>query len=988
MRTLHCLFAGLSVCGVLARPGLALDINDDPKPTDAFFAKGISFPVQHKEKVFPANEERGNFTFFNGVENVAVRDGTLSFTVTESQATLGWGNYAGKQPITEIRDMWQETNIVRLRVRQSGAQSKWTVRLWRDGSVLGAVAESTLSGKDWQEIEFKPLHSDGPNPDGLEFLIEGEQGAQVEIEWLKLVQPLHEGYCRYEFTLPEGQIWRAIADVGAKNRVVYQKFRERVSRLHINGRQVARRGAIGRFHTAPIDVAPYLRPGRNCIGFYGFGITGAPLLYFQARIVMANGDVITVASGTDWKYSLTDEDAWDQPGFDDSRWANTKPGYGLWTKRRDFADRPLVPAYSGRLALRNPARRDLFYVDSREAVAEVHAPVGLARRKPTLSYLLGKADVRGVCVPVKDGTVDAAETRGPSLVFGVNLGRLEHGVYVLASVLRAGDGSIIEERCREPLVVLRRVEQKRIAGSDYFEGLDVELEDSIDFTDPDDPHPWVEAARPISDKWDAIGELVEEVLEPNIVRRGGLVYREVVGVERSSGFSYRIEFKHPGSFYVLELEYPDDARRVIEVQVSTKAEGLWTNSQVGVGAETGGRFLPTNSMKTLRFIHVADPGPQSVEVLNARRGEPAAAKCLRFYRVKGNLPSVGAGSERSYGIHTERCHFGSGLAMNFGVGLAGRLKPLADENGVVNPMRVRLRELVWLKQAAERYVQYLRFTGQNCHVMGCIQYGDRNTPFIPATNCGDSRVLQCPRTMLANVLEANSIGFFAGLQFCGQWAVRTFANNAQVANGADTVWLVNNRGEQRYFSWMDTAKIQNWLHPGVRDAFLGTVADLRETFGHLRHFLGVHAFLTPGGKKQDGIYWPGISRHTRFDPFETSFDDATMRLLQDETGFVGALAGSLAPDRFEKRAGVLKQPGIRDVFLEWRRGKLTALYADTARALRRDRDDLRFVTTLRLILPDFYEHLAASKRPFKQALGDLAVDLPALNGTPGLCVAR
>lgn len=68
-------------------------------------------------------------------------------------------------------------------------------------------------------------------------------------------------------------------------------------------------------------------------------------------------------------------------------------------------------------------------------------------------------------------------------------------------------------------------------------------------------------------------------------------------------------------------------------------------------------------------------------------------------------------------------------------------------------MRENLIDLVFMKQTAERYLQYLRFTGQNFHIMGCIQYNQLNTPFIPKAPVNSSRIGRCMRTILANVLE-------------------------------------------------------------------------------------------------------------------------------------------------------------------------------------------------------------------------------------------
>ena len=49
------------------------------------------------EKTFRPDKKKANFTFFEGVQNVTVEGGKLVFTLTESQATLGWGNYLGQR---------------------------------------------------------------------------------------------------------------------------------------------------------------------------------------------------------------------------------------------------------------------------------------------------------------------------------------------------------------------------------------------------------------------------------------------------------------------------------------------------------------------------------------------------------------------------------------------------------------------------------------------------------------------------------------------------------------------------------------------------------------------------------------------------------------------------------------------------------------------------------------------------------------------------
>ncbi len=994
---------------------LALNLNQDPSAEQYYFGTGMSLPVQNREKVFRPASNRANFTFFHGVENVAVEDGKLAFTLTEKKALLGWGHYGGRQPVGEIRDMGQQTILVRLRVRQSGERSQWAVWPWRDGQRLAVTAEAAIAGRDWQELEFKALRTGGANPDGLEFSIGAEPGTRFEMEWLKLVQPTYEGCCRIEFVLPEGTIWRAVADVGSMNQRHWMGRDEMASRLSINGKVVRRRGAKHLYHTAAVDIAPYLQPGRNCIGFYGFRIGYPPFLYFQAKIVMQSGEVVTVASGKDWRYSPQACEGWDKPGFDDSSWTNVDRGTPPGLTSRDAAGQFGIPAYSGRLVIRNPGRKDLFYTDAAEVVVDVHVPPGLKHQRPRVFYVFGRAGHEGSCDLVEEGSAASFSERDGSLVYRLSLGRHGHGVYALALRLEASDGTTIEERTREPLVVLRKRTPQAIEGSDYLEGLDLELEDTVDFTDPNDPHPWTEAKMPSP----MFGPPAEKVEMPVIVRKGGLEYREVADGRRGSGFSYRIEFEHPGSFYLMELEYPDDARRTIEVVISSKTEGVWTNSQSGVGAETGGRFLTTGKMQKLRWIHVADPGPHSVDVINVVSGEPSAAKGLKIYRIRGELPSVGAGSGRSYGIHTERCFFTSGIGMNFGVGMARNPQAARKEDAKLPPMQLLLKDLVWMQQTGQRYVEYLQFAGQNCHVMGCFQYADYNTPYVPAAEVEDSRVLPCMKTMLANLLQTAGIDFYAGLEFSQSTDVRTYANDAQVANGADTIWMVDSQGRQRYGHDKVTV-VPNWLHPDVRAKYRRLLEDLSRTFGHLGHFRGVHGLLGP---TVGAGYWiPAFGSGSDYDrPLIASYDDLAMDRFERETG-VELPVSRDDPQRFTKRASLLETPVLRKRFIEWRCEKVREFFAEAVetlrsrkgtnsqywkgtvpfslrenrdspqvivlQVLRRGREDLRLVNALAVEDTDFFQYLARSEKPFGQIMREFAVDVDRLNTVEGLWTGR
>ena len=106
-------FVGIAVGLLFSAASLALDLDQDPAPADYLFGTGMSLPVENREKVFRPASNRANFTSFHGVENTAVEDGKLAFTLVDKRALLGWGNCGGKQPAGEIREMGQQTIVVR-----------------------------------------------------------------------------------------------------------------------------------------------------------------------------------------------------------------------------------------------------------------------------------------------------------------------------------------------------------------------------------------------------------------------------------------------------------------------------------------------------------------------------------------------------------------------------------------------------------------------------------------------------------------------------------------------------------------------------------------------------------------------------------------------------------------------------------------------------------------------------------------------------------
>ena len=938
-----------------------------------FQAKGLSIPVEHLEKAFHSSQDKANFTFFHGVENVAVKAGKLTFTATSEKVVLGWGNTMGRQSVAEIASLWEERNDVVIRVKQSGSRSTWQLKYWADGRAQSnQPEEAVLSGTDWQETRFEKAGLTLPTPDGIELTITVAGGTTFELDWIKFVQPRHEGYMRHEFQLPRGKIWKAVADVGSGNDRVWFMRNKMNSRLYLNGTLVERRIPKGLYATVPVDLTKYLQPGVNCAAFYGYRVGYTPVIYLQATVIMESGEVIRIQTDQAWRFSPKEQQGWQLSGFDDSAWSTSERSQGVWESHQ-----LMPPAYAGRIDLRNPYKKDLFYADTRNVLINVLVPRGLASVSPRLEYTVNRAGDDGTLEASGNGAVSFFEEQSPSIIYRLDFGQLPRGVYALGLRLVGEDGTVLEERAPEPFVVLRKQPLRLIQGTDYREGLDLELEDRIDFTDPADSHPWIEGRA-------GLGPM-QKVEKPRIIRKNGLLYREVTGEKRASWFSYRFAFKHPGDFYLLALEYPDDADRVIEVSLSTKMKRVWTNSQAGLGAETGGKFHKTGTMQKLQWIHVADSGVHSVDILNVLDGWRAAAASLEVYHIRGDLPSVGAGSSRSYGIHTERCYATSGIGMNFGVDMP---KPRLDRDEQPPPlpkMQQVIRDLVWMEQTCERYVQYLKFSGQNLLLMGCIQYNEYNTPFIPVDNTRSPRITRCMKTMMANVLDMNAIDFLAGLEFSNSSDIRTFSNNAQVANGAESLWMIDSAGRQFYGIERSTV-VPNWQHPGFKERYHSVLNEVFDTFGGLKHFRGVSNFFGP--TQRTNYYFPAYGMGSDWDqPLAYSYDDITFANFQEEAG-IDIPIGASDPKRFSKRAALAANPRFRQQFLDWRCRKLRDVFAAAVAALNQRRDDLQFVNLCAVEEARCFKQLMASKRTFAEMLKDFAIDIPLLGRIENMTVVR
>lgn len=1013
----------------------------DKEDSDHYNAIGFGLPVRPAATTFDASKrENANFTSFSGGE-LEVQDGAVTFTIDPmTTETLGWGNADGKQPPAEQWTMPEEIANVVLHIRQSHPDpSNIRMRYTRYGKPVkareGDHVDAVLEGYEPLELRFEQpgyYSTYGAPADGLSFEITNTTGQPQDyaIEWIRIEQPRRKAYVRHEFTLPDEPVVRAKAEVSGMDHVRWYRRAVVKQELWINGQKVERLGDLYYMRTSVVDIAPYLKPGKNVIGMYGYGVLEPPFLYVEATVAQPSGVTSVMTEPDTWTYAFDAEKGWSTPEFDASGWetvtasahssaeetpADEPEAVYVWRKPDLFfevADGSLpLPNWLGLIELYGDEARELVYRNDREAVVNAVVPKLQSMSQPYVEYTLNRTKEDGTDgeVVLAQRVTEHSESEAGTLAFALPLGQLDSGVYTITTRVGSADGEVLETRPREPLLVVSHIDQPMMEGDDPYAALTLDESDSlfIDFTDKsyEQGTQWIET-EPAAKSNESSTE-VASWDEASLKTLNGETYRETAGKTRGSMFSYRFEgdpsgdFKYiPGEFYLFELVYPDDAMRHMEVSVSSTYPGLWNNSQAGVGIDTGDKYMNTNQMQTLRWIHVADAGTHTIDVINAQETrhttpEPrhAAAKSIRITRIVGPLPKADAGKSRQYGVDTERTAPNSGIGKNFGI------EKHDDGSGT---LQQRLVRMIRANQATvDRYIQYMRFSGQNTHVIGMWQYHDTNTPYKRPNPDADGRVDPTIRNVLAHTFDANDISFYAGLEISQLSNLNTSVTDGQVAAGTqggelpqnDSVMMVDREGKQ-----FDAAALftytQNWMHPVIQDGYHDVIQNVASKWSDLDNFRGIHFQMSWAQRSE--YYLPGFSwRERSEDPFVYSFDDVTFQKFYDDTG-IDIHVGSSDPDRFAKRHEAVANGEHREAFVEWRNQELKEFMASCVVAMQAVDEDLEWANLLNIDEVDLYrvwekwlaENPDVEGNAFNAFFRDYGLDIPLLNEVEDMTVGR
>lgn len=688
-------------------------------------------------------------------------------------------------------------------------------------------------------------------------------------------------------------------------------FRGRViESLHVNGKTAfTSPGVYPGCSLRNLDLAPYLKTGKNVIAYEGQIVDWAgvrPELLFEGVAVSEDGALTRILGDTSWKCSLQRRDGWEQPDFDDGDWLS--PRLEEKSFETELADGTKVfygvnPLPMGVLEVAPEGRKYPLFELGETPRFLVKLPAGLAG-KVAVSVTVCEG---GTDNPVTELAISSLQVEG-GLARGVlELKDIATGPYRLNWRVRDTAGETLETQVGE-LVVVGPIPQESLALTD-FEG---ELEKRLR------PVRHIDcAALPAeSDGFvDHAGMYNQpKVNKGKVVSSNGLSYRET-GDGHWDYFAYRLQGLERGQPYLAEVVVPDDADRYIYSGVLETYPANFCNNLARWGLgwfnATGTCYTGLNSplsgkTKTIRYVFFPASMNSAIVVMSGFAGHPAAACTINIYKIEDGLPALALPeTDRLFGAHNERLSL---MALTTGM----CEQPLINDKGI----RLCPRQDGWfqLYRMFERKICLLRFRGQNMSVEGAYMYTNGEYPSVKHCPFSGTDSVD-PLLLLLKMYRRNGVKCLLGFEYFRSPQVdvqgKDGVSDRRMWQGDTGTRLVDRHGRQ-LVGYMNNG--WNFLNPDIAGILLDCVSELRERYTG-EDVAGL--FLVNG-------YWWLPTFNTQAYPeltdLEVGYGDCTVDLFEKESG-VNLGVDSKDPGRFEKRYQALSGT-LLDQWKLWRAKKL------------------------------------------------------------------
>ncbi len=391
-------------------------------------------------------------------------------------------------------------------------------------------------------------------------------------------------------------------------------------------------------------------------------------------------------------------------------------------------------------------------------------------------------------------------------------------------------------------------------------------------------------------------------------------YRQT-GTSKYSAFCYNFSIKEIDKPHLLVVEYPDDAERTMEIVLNAPKYRMDYDVQIGIFTG-GGDYPPTNRFNRQKIIFWPRYENYSISIRNLWEGHRAAARRITLYVVEGSetegwLPAnkVILPEEepvRLLGLWWEDARIGE---------LFGG-KGMAIEEG--NPMDEFYRNL-------KNMIDYLHYTGHNLIVYPIYMYTGPHYPSDKEEYLSHFRRFYHPDDWVELILrmcEINDIYFIPSISMLEMNSLNEISATNSEINQVDKFG--------RVVEETDPYPIFNPLHPLVQEKILALVDEILNKYGHFNSFKGISFYFWA-----NTILW--------FGSLDCSYDDYTWSLFVSENQGVPNFTGF---DRFSKRYNWVmdkNDPNKKELWVNWRCGKIREFLLEINDKLRTRRDDLKLI---------------------------------------------
>lgn len=425
--------------------------------------------------------------------------------------------------------------------------------------------------------------------------------------------------------------------------------------------------------------------------------------------------------------------------------------------------------------------------------------------------------------------------------------------------------------------------------------LDTELLEAIDLTRPLPP------------------ERIAQAGEAQVVESALGRYLEMGATQRSR-YAIKLTLPEADAAYVVEVDYPDDKPRTMEILAQTTAGG-GREYELQTGVYCGDEYPLSNRVLTHRCVLWAKSKEMALVFMTAEEGRPAAVCGMRIFRLNGRLPNNLAlpaapvkGTRRHVGIYYEDpalCYgFGGHDTMPHFEKTISRLMDYMEYSG----QDLFMYPGVWyhgpLYPSRSQGVAMSRTHPDSFMDYVLRRFSDRGLSFIPTLNVHDLSTLtrhKCTEELLAsNTMPASPLMIFAD-------------------------------GMPNMGGWHGTPPNYNPLHPEVRQAFLTMIDEMLELYGDYPSFKGI-CFHLP----RHVMLWFGHA--------DAGYNDYCIDAFTKDTGIAIPVEG-VDVSRVRKRYKWLKT-NAWDEWIGWRCRAIHDLYLEIAGKITAKRSDLKLIVNI------------------------------------------